>query len=120
MLKTAGRCPQHIFTARIRRMWEGNVFTGVCPFTGGDPRPRFFARSFLGDTPVPPSWPWGTPSLAGGIPVLVEGRYPPPLARAGWGTPPPPPPGTEQQSKYLLHGGWYASCDNAGRLSFPS
>ena len=56
--------------------------------------------SFLG---VPQSWPegsedWSTPSQD----------------RTGV---PPPPPRTEQQSKYLLCSGWYASCGHAGGLS---
>ena len=33
------------FTPRISNgMQKGNVFTGVCPFTGGYPSPRFFPR----------------------------------------------------------------------------
>ena len=41
--------------------------------------------------------------------------YPPtPPVRSGWGT----FPETEQLSKYLLGGGWYASCIHARGLSF--
>ena len=44
---------------------------------------------------------WGTPPGRGGLP----------------GVPPPPPPQQEQHSVYLLRGGRYASCVQAGGLS---
>ena len=86
-----------IFTARIRRMGKGNVFTGVCPFTGeGVPHPW---------SGVPQSWPctgtpskvrmgylparsgWGTcPAMSGwGTPLVRSMGYP--LFRSGWGAP---------------------------------
>ena len=67
-----------------------------------------------------PNWDWmGYPppqsELDGVSPQLgLDGVSPPPR-RTGWGT--FPPPETEQQSKYLLRSGWYASCVHAGRLS---
>ena len=68
----------------------------------------------------------GTPQLVLGYPLARSGwGYPPgqvrmgyPLASSGWVT--LPPSGTEQQSEYLLHSGWYASCGQAGGLSCSS
>ena len=110
----------NIFTARIRRMTGGYVFTGVCPST------------LVGGTPFP--------GLDGGrYPILRYGwRYP--LPRSGWapilvrsevrtgGCPGVPPPAQdwmgysptipwEQHSEHLLRGGWYASCIHTGGLS---
>ena len=68
----------HLYSEGMR---EGNVFTGVCPFTGGRgyPSPRFFPRSF----------PGGTEVLAGGV-TPAQGHPPAPVStRLGY---PPPPP----------------------------
>ena len=64
ILEWPARCQNSSFTARIRRMREGNVFTGVCPFTGGG-----------GGTPISGSFPGHWPQ------VLSRGRCPSP----GWG-----------------------------------
>ena len=101
---------------------EGNVFTGVCLFTEQVPQsqvlslvsgprsfqerypsPRFFPRSLvLG--PFPEGYT--SPSL---FPrSLVSG----PFLGGGYTS-----PETEQQSKFLLCGEWYASCSHAGGLS---
>ena len=118
-------------TARIRRMGEGNVFTGVCLFTGGYPSPKFFTRSlvpgpFQGGTQ---SWPGSTPVLVGGTPSLAGGTLiwvtpwpgqdgvPPARTGEPHSAPPSPYPRIEQQSEYLLYGGQYTSCSNAGGLS---
>ena len=123
---------------------EGTVFTGVCvcPHWGwGYPSPRFFPRSLV-PGPFPGQWfqvlsrGYPSPSQEGhpryphqvmtgtswpgqdGSPSPPPARrglgYPSLPARSGWGT---PPPGTEQQSEYLLCGGWYASCVHAGGRS---
>ena len=63
-------------------MGEGNVFTGVCPFTGGTPVPGSFPGPFGEGTPVlaqEGSTPYlageggGTPVLVGCTPVLTRG-----------------------------------------------
>ena len=65
------------FTARIRRMGEGNIFSFDCQFTPrGYPSPMFFPRSFLGGgTTVPGSFPghWSQ-VLSRGTPV--PGSFP--------------------------------------------
>ena len=99
-----------VFTARIRRVGEGTVFTGVYLSTsgGGYPSPRFFPghwshvlsrggggypRPGQGGTPVLAwghPWPgqdWGTPPWPG-----QDGISPPPTQPA-LGYSPPPPPG---------------------------
>ena len=79
---------------------KGNVFTGVCPFTGGgggDPSPRFFPRSLvqvlsrregtLTWPGVPHPWARGYPGPGwGGTPYWKTL-----LATSGWGTPQPGP-----------------------------
>ena len=62
-------------------MWEGNVFTGVCPSMGG------------GGTQVPGSFPGPWSLLGGGTPVLARG-YPSPRWGCPAGVPSPPPAGT--------------------------
>ena len=77
-----------------------------------------------------PNWGWMgvTPSaLDGSTPHQDWMGYPP--VTTGWGYPLSHVDGvpasgcgyllleTEQQSEYLLHGGWYASCVHAGGLS---
>ena len=86
----------------------------------------------LGGRGVPCQVRTGGDTLPGGYPGRVtpparSGRegthigYPP--ARSGWGGTPPRPGqdggGTQlgQQKEYSLHGGWYASCVQAGGLS---
>ena len=72
-----------LVTARIRRMGEGNVFTGMCPFTGG-PQSQILSEvtsPFLGGggTPILGSFPghWSQ--------VLSGEEYPSP----GWRVPHP-------------------------------
>ena len=99
------------------------------PFWKGYPSPWFFAKSLVpGPFQGYPSLSWG-----GGVPQdrgtspgrtgvghtprqdrigIPPARYP--LAGTGAS---PLHPKTEQQSKHLLRGGRYASCDHAGRLS---
>ena len=73
--KPAFKC--HI-CCRIRRTGEGNVFTGVCPFTGGYPSPRFFSRSLVlcPFQVVPHSWLGVSQSWVGSTPVLTRGWEP--------------------------------------------
>ena len=118
-----------IFTARIRRMGEGNF--SVFSMGRGYLRPRIFPRSLV------PGPFWGYPSPSRGIPqswwgegttelpvqgVLLSGgccrtggpllglRYP--LTGIGY-----PPPKTKQQSECLLRSGRCASYGHAGGLS---
>ena len=49
-------------------------------------------------------------NLDGGVPTLVQDRYPP--GKVGT-----PLPGRQSSSEYLLHGRRYASCIRAGGLS---
>ena len=106
-----------VVTARIRRMGENNIFTGVCPFIGGYPGPRCFPRSFRGGG-VPQSqvlsqvsWSQvlsrgGTPVLAGGYPSTgipwpgQDGVHPP--IWSGWGTPWPGQDGTAPPSQVRI------------------
>ena len=113
----------HIFTAPhvVRRRGGGVMFSQVFFCSGGTPVPG----SFPGLWSKILSWR-DTPVLAGGYPSLSWGEYPRtgyPLASTevppswDWGNTPSPPRKTEQQSKYLLHVGRYASCSHAGGLS---
>ena len=77
---------------RSKGMQKGNVFTGICPFTGGYPTPRFFSWSQV---------------LSGGMPVparkrgtLVPARGTPP----GTGVPPPPRRQFRRVSAYYTAG----------------
>ena len=80
--------------------------------SGVYPSPRFFPRS-----PVPAPF-LGVPQYGGTSPLTRWGLgYPPPPSQARSGLGYPPTPGTEQQSKHLLRGGWYASCVHAVGLS---
>ena len=84
---------------------KGNVFKGIRSHPRGYPGPRFFPRSLV---PVPFL----------GVPQSLARTglgYPPPDPGQDWGT--TTPSETEQQSEYLLHGGRYASCGQAGELS---
>ena len=110
---------KEVFTARIRRMREGNIFS-------------LFVSSHLdrggGGYPiqlrgVPPSQVWtrgGLPHPAdrGGTPFPGLGRVPHPADGGGYPpgrvNPPPPP---DQHSMYLLRGERCASCVHAGGLS---
>ena len=107
----------HFFTARIRRMGRGNIFSlSVSSHLGGYP-----IQLMGGGTPFPglDSWQGGTPfpGLDGGVPHPADRGEP--LPSSGWGVPPrqgvPLPP--DQHSMYLLRGGRYASCVHSGGLS---
>ena len=91
-----GSWPVHInqiFTARIRRMGEGNIFTlCVNPHFdleggGGVPHPR---SGLGGWYQIPGLDRGGTPSQVwpGGVPHPRSGLWGVPLSRTGWGTPP--------------------------------
>ena len=99
-----------IFTARVRRMREGNVFTGVCLLTDGEGYLLVSGpRSFLGrGTPWPlvpgPFWGMGYPLVlllvlstvlfhvmlgeGRGIPVIARGTPSPPRQDKGTHLPP--------------------------------
>ena len=87
---------------------------------GGHASPRFFPRSQI-HYRVPSNQVWmGYPQPGLGTPPgpVRMGYLPPP----GQDRAPPPPtrngvPTRTEQSEYLLHGGRYASCGNAGALS---
>ena len=128
---------KHLFTAHIRRMGEGTVFSlFVSPHLGGGgtpvrsrevPHPRSgwgegvpHPRSGWGVPQVPPTRSgWGTP-----LPLLGQDGVPP---RPGMGYPPDLGQGTPQtwdrvppdlgHSEHLLRGGRYASCVHAEGLS---
>ena len=124
------------FTARIRRMGEGNVFSLFTSGGGGVPvshnalqhfpECHGAARGGGGKMPGPAGggtlpgpagggvpWPGGVPCLGGTLPggVPCPGGYP----VGGY----PVRGGTQlgQHREYLLHGGRYASCVHAGGLS---
>ena len=68
---------------------EGNVFTGVCPFTGGGtPVPGSFPGlwSQVLSWGMPQSWPGGTPVPAGGT---QDRTGVPPQPEQDWGIPLP-------------------------------
>ena len=100
----------------VRSLGEGGV---PSPFRGiAQSWPGEYSRSQSGGIR---SQPRGTPVLAGGTPVFAT----PSSSQGGrqeqdWGTPAGigiPTPKTEQQSGYLLRGGRYASCGQAGGIS---
>ena len=98
---------------------EGNVFTGVCPFTpgGGVPQSQVLSqvsgrRCFLTRTGAPSS------QYRTGVPPSQDRTRVPPWLGLGYPSPAPPPKKkTEQQSEHLLRGRQYASCVHAGGLS---
>ena len=101
--------PEQVITARIRRMREANVFTGVCLLTGGRGLPPGLWSQVL-SRGVPPSSVTGPvqspvpgPSRGeeGGTPVLVRGT---------------PTPYTRERV-LAPRGGRYASCCHAVGLS---
>ena len=83
--------PTPMFTAGIRTMGEGNIFS-LCV----SPHRRVPPSFLMGDTPSKSGR--GTPSQ-------------------DWMEVPPPPRGTEQQREDLLGGGRCASCVHAGGIS---
>ena len=107
-----------VFTARIRRMGEGNVFSLFTSGGGGA------GQSADGGGGVRSSWPggWvrssqGGSGPAGGVRSSPGGQVQPGgggsgPARGGGGS-----AKIAQHRKYLLHGGRYASCVHAGGLS---
>ena len=135
-----------IFTARIRRMTEGNIFSllTLAEGGGGPEYPPSHVRTWGG----PPScWSRGgggypIPGQDGATPILLitcgggypyprwgQGVPPNPGPRSGWGwvphpksgqgvTPPPRHPGQDHHCVYLLRGGRYASYFHTGGLSF--
>ena len=125
-----------LISARIRRM--GKVLISVCQFTPGVPQCLVPCPFWGGDTPFSPDWrgggvyphpilmgvPW--PGQCGILPIRTGWGYPPPnwdwmgspsSSKTGWGTLPSTPE-IEEQSKYLLLGGRYASCAHARGLSY--
>ena len=87
-----------IVTSRIRRMWKGTVFTGVCPHQGGGF--TLVPGSFPGHwSQIPQSWLWGGGYCSPGQrgipvwgypPIQVRMRYPSSRDRTGVTSPPPP------------------------------
>ena len=117
-----------IFTALIRRMTEGNVFTLSTIGGGGGVPPSFpmgRGTPILPDGGYPyPRSEWGYPHVTDreGYLHLADGGYPP--VRAGWGYPllgldggTPLVRRQEQHSEHLLRSRRYASYVDAGGLS---
>ena len=114
----AGSNAEILLPTAFRRNGEGNVFTGVCPFTPmeGVPPPGQLGGGYpsqvrmggtpsqvrMGSTPFP-GQDGGTPFQGTPHPGLRSGQQ-------GY-------PQLEQHGVYLLHGGRYASCVHAGGLS---
>ena len=115
-----------IFTARIRRMGEGNVLTCVCPSVcpqGGGQSSRGGQVSPAGGgvrSVQPGSGGSGQSSRGGGVRSVQLGGGSGQVSRGGgsvswrggWGE-----AKIGQQNEYSLHGGQYASCIHAGGLS---
>ena len=118
-----------IFTARIRRMREGNIFSlftlagggGLCPRSRKGGGGRYLIPGLDKGLPHPADrGGWSSSQVwMGGTPIQghFRGGIPPPIQ--DWNGVPPPPPlnqETDQQSEHLLRGGWCASCIYAGGL----
>ena len=113
-----------VFTARIRRMGEGNVLTRVCPSVcpqGVSQRGGGSGQSSRGGTGQS-SWGGGVRSVqpGGGVRSVQLGGVR--SVHLGGGQVSPAGGGGSakigQQNEYsLLHGGQYASCVHAGGLS---
>ena len=119
-------CSTDIFTARIRRIWEGNIFSLFTLARGGVPH----LRSEVGGYPISgpgrgvPHLRFGGYPISGGVPHVwgdtpsqggpMSGGYP---MSGGDPISGPTPHCTEQHSEHLLRGGRCASCVHAGGLS---